>query len=284
MSERIGRIKLMRPHWAGATATASSSPDTAAHLLNLWRDHVWYSDAAPPDQSLPDQTITLSWPEPVAIDTLVLDRHNLSGTAKVRWQLYRSGAEVYDSGFLSVGHPIPWGVFKAGVNFLGECWDDQLNTRVAEHYLPLLQFADQLIVTISDPDNAAGQARIERLPVGQSDSLINNFSWGAVLVWVDKTQHFGTVGGGLDIQRGEVYRELSVSFEWLEGADRAWLHAQLARSKAEVWFVSAYPTARSGGIESLAHMFTGVRTTDVKTSRSNSRFGKTPGPIIFREA
>lgn len=270
----LGTIRLMLPEWAAACATASSSPDTARHLLNIHRDQVWYSEAAAEGEPLLDQTITISWTEPIPVNCAVLDRHNLSGAASVRYQLYLHDAEVYDTGAIAVGHIIPAGLWRAGIHKIGATWDDQLEARVAEVFLPSTYYADQVVITISDPLNTDGRLMITRIPVGCTSTLSANFNWGAEICWNNSTEQYKTVGGGMDIEPGELYRQLKLSFGFLSSTDRQHLHVNFSRCKQRPVFVSAYP-AEGGGLEMLVHQLTGYIENDLKISRANVLFGAT---------
>ncbi|MCV6591245.1 MAG: hypothetical protein OIF57_19825 [Marinobacterium sp.] len=285
MNEQIEKVRLFRPLWAGATASTSRNTGAAGRMLTADRSAAWYSHYAGEIEvgTLPDQMLTVDWDGMQVINSLVIDRHNLSDSSSVRHRLYSGDDEVFDSGVIQTGHPIAAGDWIAGVNFIGECYDGQMSVRTHNYFLAAPVFADRWEIDIVDPDNPDGYLRIERLPVGHARALDNNFGWRGELRYRDKTKFYDPAGGGLVVERGHRSRELAVSFGHLTARDRSWLHVQLAETKADLWFVAAYPSlGAAGGIEAMAHQFLAYRTEDLKAARLNVLFGGEA--ITLREA
>lgn len=282
---RIDKLKIAPVAWHGAAATANASASDPAHLLTAAREQMFYGPSAEVGV-LPELIINVRWPAPIPLDVLNIDRHNLSGTATVRHQLFEGDTEVYDSGPDVAGIPIPAGEWIPGIHRIGETYGDMLPSRSSTRYLAEFVYADRWQITINDPYNDDGQICINRLPVGFSLALDNNMSWGGTLTIDDSTEHLALGGGGVSTQAGDQFRRLEEQLDWLTAADGNLLLTQLARDKGQLLFVAAYPTPAAagppdGGVMELAHQMLAVRDNNISYSRTNSLFGA--APLNFRE-
>lgn len=272
------RVRIVPNALASATASATTEASPAAHLLNMLREEVWHSDTYTPGL-IADQRISLPLPQPVFVDTLALDRHNLGGTATWSALLLLGADEVYSSGPLTAGIPVPAGVWRAGIDPIGATYNDRLDSKTARHLLPSPVLTDLIHIDISDATNPAGYLEVCRIVAGLALQLQNNISWGATSDVVDKTEHLRTGGGSMRSNAGNIYRRQVLPLDYMTDSDRVQLLAELSR-KAQDLFVSVYPNAASGMTE-IMHQFIARRVSDHSTRRTNALFAQ--GAITLEE-
>lgn len=267
-------MKIVPVTWEGAIATATPAASSAQHVLTDLREARLYSEAAPEDGAVPDLHISITWEHPIAVDTLAIDRHNLSGVAVVQHKLYLGQDEQFDSGERSAGVIIPPGEWLPGIHRIGETYDEQLPVRSVVVYLDEPVWIDRWETIISDPTNPTGQYYITRMPIGRSLDFDDGFEYGAPLTVHESTRVTRTGGGGADVARGDQYRSFKMQFEWLDAGDVSKLLTELGWMDQRVWF-SAYPTPdNSGGVIELMHQYLAVRTTEHSPARTFVEYNK----------
>lgn len=179
-----------------------------------------------------------------SISAMVLYSHNLSGSARVRLQLFsaanQAGTQLYDSGYLSPTLSIPWTGWgssaPAFVPFL-PLWF----TSVAS----VLSFR----LTIREAvDATTTYVQIKRLVLGRYFEPGVNVALGLALAWNDSSLQRRTQGGSIRTEGRALYRSLAGAFDTLTETDRyQWLDALRAAGLRNEVFVSAFPAV--GGIK-----------------------------------
>jgi len=211
-----------------------------------------------------------------------LARHNLKNSATVQLQLFdgenQTGSVVYDSGAVSVGTPIPWGVMRPGIDPWGATYEDDSN-------LPAifsLWFSDvayrSIQVDVSAPDNTT--IDVGRLFLGWAFVPSVNYNYGSTFEFIDPSKHTRTAGGSLRTERVEAYRRAVIDLEWLPGNERERLSHELERIGKGGDILVALDPGESGRL-GLEQVMVAKRISD---NRMTQRFfNTTKTQLIFEE-
>jgi len=169
------------------------------------------------------QTITATWPTPELGGAVVLPFCNLTSTATIRvrgYALPSDATPTFDTGAVPACLYAPlnipdWGTLPAGVNAFtygggtyGRAWFGITSFR-------------QLTIDLVDVNSPAGYIDLARLVVGTYWSPENNADYGAGVTPMDTTAQYRTDSGDQKVDRGTLYRKLSVPLGSMTPLDRA---------------------------------------------------------------
>lgn len=240
---------------ADATLTATSEALAIENTQNSRRAYVWRSA----DTEV--QTIT-GTPTPSAASGFVMARHNLSSLATVQLLLKKAGTTVYDSGALSVGEPIPAGVWRAGIDPYGATYNERLDPQIFNIWFDPV-FFDEYEIMINDTTNAAGFLELGQIFLGLAFEPLYGMSFGVQMQWIEQTEHQRTDGGSLRSEGTHAkHRKINFGLDWLGDTDRTAMLVDFfdAGKRSDV-FISAYPEA--AGMLEIEHAFVARRMNDL---------------------
>ena len=228
------------------SATLTASPAMAATLdVNNLKNDQRVEVAR--TTSTDDQAILLDLPSPDFFSAACLYGHNLSGAAQWRWRLYSSanqeGSLVFDSGLVravpifTLGDYGPrWGVLPLGYSIF-DGWDARFST--IWHPRVIAQSAR---LDIQDSGNSAGYLQARRLLAGDYVSYRYNCDANPTLTWVDTDEVRRTAGGSLDTKQGIQYRQLELTYSFLQHSERGdFLETMRRIRKSQSILMSLFP-------------------------------------------
>lgn len=222
----------------GASLTASTSAGSLApqNLISNRKGLVWRST-----ESSASLTMTLPQQEFVAFTALAFC--NLTSEAQMEVRVLSAGVEVYSSGYFLACPPgvfgsLSWGHEPLGVNHYTYA-EQQV---YAYHWLSEVAVGDQIVVSISDPNNPAGYLEAGKLVVGNYWSPEITADLGVTLGVVDASRTARTDSGDLTTSVGPRSKTLSFSLSSLLPEEGQRLRSLLlAAGKDRAVFVSLYP-------------------------------------------
>ena len=203
-------------------------------------------------------TITATWPTPEIIGCVALPFCNLTPTATIRVRGYvEPGDSVpdFDTGavpaceYASLGR-WDWGAMWLGVNAFSygggtyaRCWLRMVSIK-------------KLVIELADPDNPAGYIEAARLVTGPYWSPEQNASYGAGVTSVDTSVQNRNGAGGQTVERGAVYRKLSLALDHMTPLDRAevWRIVR-GNGLSRPLLVSLYPDNEDGELEQAHQLY-----------------------------
>lgn len=154
------------------------------------------------------------------------------------WGVNRDLTLVYATEKLSVSQQLPQGKFRWGVDPWGATEKGLVNPTFTHFFDE--QFANYWELIIHDPANS--HVDVRQFFLGDALTLDNNFSYGLQYSWECHQQFQRTEGGSLlTIGNDQVWRVLSVPFDFLTDADREKLSHQRRNYPRNSIFVSLYP-------------------------------------------
>ena len=248
------RLIIKNVHDTGyVTATSEALP--AAYSQRSARVKPWRSVGTDP------QTLTTALPKAEYIDSVVIYRHNLTGSATARLRLFKSGVEVRDTGVVASSDIIPLGVFRFGVDPWGATTTGAVPIQQIAFWIPLT-LADEYRITINDPTNPDNCLEIGRIIAGETFSPKFNPSYDLTLEWQEASEHRRTEGGSLrTVGDDSLARRLPIDLNWLDARDRRKLSDQLLRiGKRGDVYISVFP--EKGGLDEAEYAFLGRREND----------------------
>jgi len=201
--------------------------------------------------TISNQVLQLVWPSTRIFSAMALLRHNLSGAATWRVQIWADAAAttlVWDSG---AGPACPgkalgdlfWGIDPLGSSvFTGWAY--------AFSVLWFTPVAGQaMTITLDDPTNSDGFLAASRLFAGNYLETADGPSMGMKLKWSEGSKQRRSDGGTLRTDATESWRVLSFSLDWLSKSDRPkFLEVGRRVGKRKDIFVSVYP-GEGGALE-----------------------------------
>ncbi|PHV27267.1 hypothetical protein CSQ93_15370 [Janthinobacterium sp. BJB426] len=189
-------------------------------------------------------TITATWPTPEIIGGVALPFCNLTPTATIRVRGYVEPGDAvsdFDTGAVPACEYARlgmwnWGALPLGVNAFsygggtyGRSWFQMRSVK-------------KLVIDLADPDNPAGYIDAARLVAGAWWSPEHNASYGASVTPADTSNQYRNGAGEQKVERGALYRKLSISLDYLTPLDRAELW-RIVRGNglSHPLFVSLFP-------------------------------------------
>ena len=250
---------LYQNHVDAATLGASPAMSTTLPETNL-QDPTRARVAR--TTSTADQVITGDFTESIVVSAMILWRHNLSGGATVRLQLYsavsQGGTEVYDSTALDAYEVVSLGDLDFGVTPLADSVYDEWDQYHTEIYFSPAT-ARSFRLTLSDTLNGDGYLEASRLMIGAYFEPSCGPSYGASLAWREDTTQQRTAGGTLRSDSKDPYRALALDLAMIDENDRP--HILEARRycglRRDLW-VTLFPG--EGGKKERDHAFIGKFT------------------------
>ncbi|MGK5056068.1 hypothetical protein ACQ4WY_03875 [Janthinobacterium sp. LB2P49] len=190
------------------------------------------------------QTISATWPSPEIVGGVILPFCNLTPTATIRVRGYvEPGDSVpdFDTGAVPACEYARlgmwnWGALPLGVNAFsygggtyGRSWFQMRSVK-------------KMVIDLADPDNPAGYIEAARLVVGAWWSPEQNASYGAGVTPGDTSIQYRNGAGEQKVERGALYRKLSISLDHMTPLDRAELW-RIVRGNglSHPLFVSLFP-------------------------------------------
>ena len=203
-------------------------------------------------------SITATWPSPEIIGGVALPFCNLT-----------SGATIRARGYIEPGHTAPafdtglmpaceyarlgmwdWGALPLGLNAYSygggtyaRCWFQMRSIR-------------KLVIDLADPDNPAGYIEAARLVAGPYWSPEQNASYGAGITPVDTSSQYRNGAGEQKVERGAMYRKLSLALDHMTPLDRAELW-RIVRGNglSRPLFASLYPDSDDVELEQAHQVY-----------------------------
>lgn len=238
---------IITNHHDSAYVTATTEALPAAYTQRSERVRTWRSTDAS------EQVITASLASAAFLEGIVLYRHNLSSSARVRVEVLNGEDVAYDSGEVNVSGLIPLGEFRFGVDPWGATSTGDLPIKQAPFWFRSMAATDYRI-TINDPDNTDGYIEIGRIIAGPVISPKYNPPYGLQLEWQDFAEHRRTEGMSLRTTGEGIARSLPVDLNFMDRYDREALSSAFLRNgKRSDIYVSVYP--EQGGFGEGEHAF-----------------------------
>lgn len=187
-----------------------------------------------------------TWAGAQTISSACLYRHNLTGAATWRLQLFaganQTGAQLYDSGHVAALSAVGWGEFAWGApwgqfSMLG--WDAPFSTLWFTGVSAL-----SFTLTITDIGNPAGYIEAKRLLLGAYFEPQFGPAYGLALLPQDSSQQIRTGAGSLRSEAEATWRRIDLTLGFLSDGERAALFDLMRRVglKREM-FVACFATA-----------------------------------------
>lgn len=247
-----------------ATLTASSQAGTLA-VANLKTDEkceVLRSVGT-------DLTITSIWPTPEIVGGVALPFCNLTPTAIIRVRGFVEPGDAvpdFDTGVVPACEYARLGMWDWGALPLGVNAFSYGGGTYARCWLPMVS-VKKLIIELADPDNPAGYIEAARLVVGPYWSPEENASYGAGVTSFDSSTQYRTGSGGQMVERGAMYRKLSLALEHMTPLDRAELW-RIVRGNGLTLplLVSLYPDSDDGELEQAHQVYGRIASNSAITT------------------
>lgn len=203
-------------------------------------------------------TITATWPTPEIIGCVALPFCNLTPTATIRVRGYVEPGDAvpdFDTGAVSACEYARlgmwnWGALPLGVNAFsygggtyGRSWFQMRSVK-------------KLVIDLADPDNPAGYIEAARLVAGAWWSPEQNASYGAGVTPGDTSNQYRNGAGEQKVERGALYRKLSISLDHMTPLDRAELW-RIVRGNglSHPLFVSLFPDSDDVELEQTHQIY-----------------------------
>lgn len=203
-------------------------------------------------------TITATWATPEIIGGVVLPFCNLTPTATIRVRGYVEPGDAvpdFDIGTVPACECARlgmwnWGALPLGVNAFsygggtyGRSWFQMRSVK-------------KLVIDLVDPDNPAGYIEAARLVAGAWWSPEQNASYGAGVTPGDTSSQYRNGAGEQKVERGALYRKLSISLDHMTPLDRAELW-RIVRGNglSRPLFVSLFPDSDDVELEQTHQVY-----------------------------
>lgn len=215
--------------------------------------------------------ITVTWPSPEIVGGVALPFCNLT-----------PGATIRVRGYIEVGQSVPafdtgvmpaceyarlgmwdWGALPLGLNAYSygggtyaRCWFQMRSIR-------------KIVIDLDDPDNPAGYIEAARLVAGAYWSPEQNASYGAGVTPVDTSIQYRNGAGEQKVERGAMYRKLSLALDHMTPLDRAELW-RIVRGNglSRPLFISLYPDSDDVELEQTHQVYGRLANLAVITTPS----------------
>ena len=169
------------------------------------------------------------WAADQSINTVVIDKHNLTSTATVVFELVASGGAIIASKtFTTIQKCLSW------------CID------VNSPYTTVRKIK----ITITDDDNTDLYLKVNRFAAGIALVPVYNIQTGASLQYVDTGISERAKSGAFTVFPGNIYREIKVSMDFVSMTERNYW-ASFFRNmgiRASI-YISVYPNSTDIGME-----------------------------------
>lgn len=224
---------------ATATATTANSSYPASNLQSPLRGNVFRTTDASANRK-----IFLTWASAQTINFVALARHNLTGSAQWRVELWSNSdwtGSVEDSGSITAYDSSLWGALATSEGVYAA---NMRALKNSVYYTTALRTTIKSItITISDTGNADGYLEASRAFVGQYLGLTMNAAYGATMEWVEGADQMRMDSGSLrTLSVVGPYRRWRLAVNTFGAADRKLLSdlARYAGPRRDMWF-DMYP-------------------------------------------
>lgn len=200
---------------ASVTASSTAGSLVASNLLTDIKSEVWRSTTT-------SATITLTWTEGEFLSMVALPFCNLTSAATVRVRAYATASDtipILDTGEVFAAsapefESFEWGNALLGANAYaygggtyGVVWFEEV-------------VAKKLVIDIADTLNPSGYIEAARLVTGEYWSPVNNADYGLSVNAVDNSRHERSDAGDLRVERGVMFKSLSLELQYMPASDR----------------------------------------------------------------
>ncbi|MDZ5634846.1 hypothetical protein [Janthinobacterium sp. GMG1] len=203
-------------------------------------------------------TITAIWLIPEIVGGAALPFCNLTSGATIRVRGYVEPGDVasaFDTGVMPACEYArlgmwDWGALPLGLNAYSygggtyaRCWFQMRSIR-------------KLVIDLSDPDNPAGYIEAARLVAGAYWRPEQNASYGAGVTPVDTSSQYRNGAGEQRVERGVMYRKLSLALDHMTPLDRAELW-RIVRGNglSRPLFISLFPDSDDVELEQAHQVY-----------------------------
>ncbi len=250
----MNNLRIIYDNAADRAVLTASSQAGALGPLNLQRE----GKSAVLRSTGTALTITATWPAPEILGGVALPFCNLTPAATICVRGYLEPGDtvpVFDSGVVPACEYArlgmwDWGALPLGVNAYSygggtyaRCWFQMRSVR-------------KLIIDLTDPENPAGYIEATRLVAGAYWSPQQNASYGAGITPVDTSSQYRNGAGGQKVERGSMYRKLSLTLDHMTPLDRAELWRIVRGNGLSLpLFVSLYPDSDDVELEQTHQVY-----------------------------
>lgn len=215
--------------------------------------------------------ITVTWPSPEIVGGVALPFCNLTPGATIRVRGYievGQSVAAFDTGVMPACEYArlgmwDWGALPLGLNAYSygggtyaRCWFQMRSIR-------------KIVIDLDDPDNPAGYIEAARLVAGAYWSPEQNASYGAGVTPVDTSIQYRNGAGEQKVERGAMYRKLSLALDHMTPLDRAELW-RIVRGNglSRPLFISLYPDSDDVELEQTHQVYGRLANLAVITTPS----------------
>lgn len=250
----MSNLRILYDNAADRAVLTASTQAGALGPLNLQRE-----DKASVLRSAGiSQRIVASWAKPEIIGGVVLPFCNLTPTSFIRVHGYLEPGDsqpAFDTGSVPACEYArlgmwDWGALPLGVNAYSYGGGTYARAWFQMHSVK------KMVVDLFDPDNPAGYIELARLVAGAYWSPEQNAAYGAGLTPVDTSSQYRNGAGGQKVERGAMYRKLSLALDHMTPLDRAELW-RIVRGNglSRPLFVSLYPDSEDVELEQAHQVY-----------------------------
>ena len=250
----MNNLRIIHDNVGDRAALSASSQAGTLGPANLQRE-----DKSSVLRSVGTQlSITAAWPTPEIIGGVALPFCNLTPTAAIRVRGYVEPGDAvsdFDTGTVPACEYARlgmwnWGALPLGVNAFsygggtyGRSWFQMRSVK-------------KLVIDLVDPDNPAGYIEAARLVAGAWWSPEQNASYGAGVTPGDTSSQYRNGAGEQKVERGALYRKLSISLDHMTPLDRAELW-RIVRGNglSRPLFVSLFPDSDDVELEQTHQVY-----------------------------
>ena len=214
-------------------------------------------------------TITATWLSPEIVGCVALPFCNLTPTATIRVRGYVEPGDAvpdFDTGAVPACEYARLGMWDWGALPLGVNAFSYGGGTYARCWFPMVSIK-KLTIELADPDNPAGYIEAARLVAGPYWSPEQNASYGAGVTSFDSSTQYRTGAGGQMVERGAMYRKLSLALEHMTPLDRAELW-RIVRGNGLTLplLVSLYPDSDDGELEQAHQVYGRIASNSAITT------------------
>src|ERR1044071_6458185 len=243
------------------TASSTSGSLTTANLLTDLKSEVWRSTST-------TATLTVTWAVSEVVGGVILPFTNVTFTATMRLRGYADPSDsvpAFDTGTVFAspsglfGSEGDWGIEPLGTNSFipGGVNTFNYGGGSAAYGWVTLTNIKKLVIDLVDTDNTAGYIEASRLVCGGYWQASVNPDVGAVsLSNNESTKLERSEDGDLRVDKGCMYRELSLNMQYLSMIDKDHVYRILRRNgMTKPMFVSLFPSDADIGQEQIFMLY-----------------------------
>ena len=182
------------------------------------------------------------------VSAVCLNRHNFSILAQWKVQVFSASGLVYDSGFVGMMKSLPlnqveWGVDASGASAYDEFLDgDAISVSWFDTVM-----ATSVVITVTDPSNAAGYLQAGRLIIGDAITPLVNPQYGLSSAWEENTKQVRSEGGSLRSDNKSQYKTYNFTLEHLSPQERGAISGAAGYvGLRKDWLISVFPGSEEG--------------------------------------